>query len=987
MRYYIGEQEIRLVVGSIFSETQDETCDTFRCELAMNDEKNPYAPLQKFKVVWDDGKVSLFVIVNDTVSIVSQNPLKYKHTLTLIQNIHELSKHIARNSIFTQPSNVVRKGNYSATYNYNPSTNVYESYLAKITSSLSINNHWNTSISLTNKERAKRFKYKINLYTVKNSSGNNSYLTKCDDLSLLENVSFTFTIRRNNTIVKARTITEIGKADTFYYIDDFIEGDKNFELSATINYRSIKTQGAGTGIDEISNVVVNIDYEIEVYHFDCYDILESIANQYKKERAGYEGITPLYSLPSRDSELGILLTQTIPPNMFFKQTSIYEIVYQVFSLFDAIFTLDENNVLGIEYFNDNNGKVIEGKFSKTTITYKEDNYNNKILNSYQNAVQKVKHPTSSYAKATSQSVGQPSQTDHIFATPEVIDWVDTFKILYSGVIRLNGITSRGRLTYDINVVDMELDISYFVRESKLWGLLDLSISYPQDTVLTIEGVDYSLKTYSRLLQNCTLQYTKGASYIPLRQTVNPDGVNERHVLYYAIEGALRQMFGFNYDSYANFAVPSKPDVNAASLNYHTFFGRLEYVSNTSGTFAIETNKNKYDGEFYTNQQATNVDLDKLGGNIVGLSYRTGNELLVLEHEIVSYDDTIKKGDILLKDGVEWVATVCTYTFFNDVVKGNIEFTKNYNALNVSTRIDNEIRMTNIDNAFEDKCVEWINEYVYVSLTSLDIADKTCAIRDSEIYNLIAKTFGYDYSKNIDYVAYKVGYYLNPIYYPLRKYSAGFNVCLEMAFNSSISAGNRDINTSGEYNIKPVLYTDENGWVDECDILFLKDNKTTYFNSLFPALEREKVYSEDDLIGSILNWKCYKRPNEILSLNYQLVFLGNDKLFIGKEFIKNNGIIKDQDNEIYFYASYNMKEKYSILDTKVIDGSIKLNITDVSVNQLEGSITLVVDYGLRPLLTHRWAIGDKYGNIYIACNDVKLANTPLKLYFTTTKKRI
>ena len=109
----INGQNVKAEILPNNTPTKDETLETFSFALISNNDPMPYAPMQSVEVIFQVGDVGHFVLVSDNVETYSLNPLKYKHNITCIQNTRKLSKHLVRNSVFTQPA-YLNKSSFNA---------------------------------------------------------------------------------------------------------------------------------------------------------------------------------------------------------------------------------------------------------------------------------------------------------------------------------------------------------------------------------------------------------------------------------------------------------------------------------------------------------------------------------------------------------------------------------------------------------------------------------------------------------------------------------------------------------------------------------------------------------------------------------------------------------------------------------------------------------------------------------------------------------
>ena len=107
MKYYLylnGDwEQVRVELEPKLSKCFDTTNDTISVVLQANDDELPYEPMTKFKTKDSANKETVYYVVNDTVDLFSLKPLKYKHTLSIVQQRYFLNKYLIRNTVFTQP--------------------------------------------------------------------------------------------------------------------------------------------------------------------------------------------------------------------------------------------------------------------------------------------------------------------------------------------------------------------------------------------------------------------------------------------------------------------------------------------------------------------------------------------------------------------------------------------------------------------------------------------------------------------------------------------------------------------------------------------------------------------------------------------------------------------------------------------------------------------------------------------------------------------
>lgn len=115
MTIYINGKEVHPQILATNKPTLDETLESFSFDLLFDDQPMPFAPCQEVIINFGlaEPNLNLF-LVSDNVEVFSTSPLKFKHSLVCVQNTRKLSKHLVRNSVFSQPSYLEKKS-YNAT--------------------------------------------------------------------------------------------------------------------------------------------------------------------------------------------------------------------------------------------------------------------------------------------------------------------------------------------------------------------------------------------------------------------------------------------------------------------------------------------------------------------------------------------------------------------------------------------------------------------------------------------------------------------------------------------------------------------------------------------------------------------------------------------------------------------------------------------------------------------------------------------------------
>lgn len=730
-KYLLNNNEVAVEIAPTLTHTKDLSLDSFVCLLQANTIKNAVAPMTTFKVQESEDNIlwnttDLFVVVTDEVSIFSLNPPTYKHKLTLTQNIRNLDKHLIRNTSFVQPTNNVKKMYLSISNAITESGygDTYRADYRTIPSNEELYGmRWQDKIIINSRDKIDSLKCRLKLFIVDK------------DRNFVEKDSFY--IGSNKFIYSSNTIKIKNASDVIIgsfgvsetYLDVWKENDVALSL--------LRNAGAGEYkldinddvfsypvdyTDELNNprfITLQAEIMLELHTYSVYEVIDTLIKQTMKETDDYNATNdlytkPLFTLPTSEStgsalELYTLLTNTISPNFTFTQCTFYQALAEIFKLFDGIFVIDENGVLGIEYLNEYGETISDPKFTGVTQSTKEEYFNNGYVAYYQSAKQTVKFPENGLANVRSQSLGVPDKNDFSFVVPKPIDFIIEGKLRTYGTFRLPIYTSNNSVA--VNSTDLILDISNSLIEKSVWTLLDDSAEISSGIG---QGANYNVYN-----QVNTIPYTKGESFFGIsdyyKNTINQTksiliGVKEKH---------FRRFFGFNTGWLDGSSSQPTPPANPTSGDWKNVQMSLEYISQFDGRLKVESLTNKYAGEMLVNQANGAVDLNKLGLNILGLTLLNGEPTLMANMKLCKWEDRITKGQVYIDENNDyWVANVVNYTMLNNgYVQTNIQFTKNFNALASRVQINKEKRMTNISNELTIKSEDDYCEYVYLSTTN------------------------------------------------------------------------------------------------------------------------------------------------------------------------------------------------------------------------------------------------------------------------------
>ena len=990
--------------------TLDETLETFSFALISNSNPLPYAPMQKVRVYFNsDSEYTDFYIASDSVETYSLNPLRYKHNISCVQNTRKLSKHLVRNSVFSQPAYLYKKS-YNAT-----SQGAFQNASQGGTSawhnayvSPSDPNLKSKPLHLTSKEKIKKALFKLSFqfgygqYSTASATLNVDAHNKNDILALATSMT---SITIDNTLTlrykDANNQTQTRSINASYF------NLSEFDLNGTYEFPLIKeladlgcndfellfnTRLFLDGTYSVDDVRVlfwfaQLQIVADIYYHNCYDVLNLLIERQRKLDTLNTNTAPLFSLPD-SGELYDLLKSTIAPNFTFTQLTMYECVAEVFRLFDAIFTMDENGVLGIEYFNNLDNETITPRLTGRTLALGEDKYTNGLVAHYQDARLEETFPRNNgFAYLRSAEFGVPEAQDHNFIVPHNIQSIVKFEVLLEGVsVKFDdGAGNPWNAT-----TSMALDITDFVLEESIWSTLDTG---------ALDDTDYS--NYNVKQADC-LYFTQGDNKIKIAATFKDSWQLVHYTLLEIVQMAILKLAGVYTVTISS---PSKnafyPHPNPYGPDWENVKMRLTYIASVDGKTETHSLTNKYEGETLIDQSNGAVDLNKMGLNMLGLSLKLGNPTLNATHRISTWANRIKTGQLYQYQGATWVANVVNYTFFNGYVQGKVSFVQNFNALALRTQLLREKRMSNISKELTQKSEEVITDFVYFTTEyPQDVTGETIHFNDTVLRSgILLLNPNYHIG---DVVSYKLQSGLSgvlAIYIPMVAYGAGNTINFEMTFEHPISAGNRTTKStawygSNKYFTDYVSYTDNNGFLDEINI---RAPYLVTYDQNFPIVQ---VYAYDDASAhsyfDIRSLKIYKQPNEIFALNYQLAFLpmpGRENIdFLNAEFCNNHPFIKDiKDSGSLTRYIVIFDRKSSVLDIKATNylekqqafASIVVNSDNVIIMTFSFSQLDADNYANMK----SWAMVDKDDNILLASNTKTSSQTNTTVYVVTKLKRL
>ena len=706
----------------------------------------------------------------------------------------------------------------------------------------------------------------------------------------------------------------------------------------------------------------------------------------------------VYDLPM-SGELYEILNGTIAPNLTFTQCNLFECLEQIFMYLDGYPVLDNNNVLGIRYFNDNNGEVVDSKEIDSKRTLNEKRFVNGFISDYQKGTlnNELIYPSRVFMSGVqSKKLGLGDddlvmRVDYpLYKLKEVLVSPPTARITV-------GIATQGTSSnswYDSGnynfVFENPIDITYFCVEKEIYSNLLTDKNY--------EGAE-------RVKENC-FTYEQNGKEIDVGQTYKVWFLDQTaKVSNNVISSALQRLLGLNpaiEEGDNNTLYNTLQMINGEYLARDIKY-QVRYETLTNGRLLIETSENRFEGSERLDIGQGATDIMKMGINLYGTSLKSGNAELIRTEKFAKTQNRIKVGSLYYENGDRYIATNVNEVVNGDYIVSTITYTKNFNKLSNFIELDQKKRFNEVDSGLILKSEDIYKEYLYFSLNNDTQLANKIHVNNDLLYIGLADTF----SKNP--TAYKLDLATcetetingeknrdGIVFLPITPYGSGNAFCFEMSFDSPLIANtNFKLNEYNQWESKNVFYANQDGFADYFTINFYRTRKKLILNDL-PQINKNILTNEYIThLGGFNNLLYYKKPNEIFSLNYELICLPyqNQDFFIGENFIKYNGIIGAQQPKKALNLLISDDKLYSVLDKKGFGSVAKSNISIQIENAYATGNSYISAYACNvenfslDKEIKSWAIVDSNNDILISANQNLAINDEIIFYIFTSHNRL
>lgn len=1035
---------------AVSEDVKDETLDTATLEVLADESDKPYEA-RSLCYIEDGGKKAYYRLASDSVSVFSYEPLTYKHSVSLVQCTRDLSHAILPNMVITKPREKERTAYFACANRLNfdhytdpgghGGDNFYQGFIScgcmpegSLTSPGSW--YWQEPIALTDNNKIGSLRIFVEFKAIRFYFDNSGDHARMENLSSLpeapswfspyvaiyvgdtrvaryrldrqsstqwndkgltipipQSVVDTINTGSNGKSLYVRIETDLGSSAPHYFATNPWNGDRLFY----------------NGTYDSSDVQEVFAHASLIATRASESLYSTIQRMLYRQRCAFDDSSEgyLFYLPTSGDDYDLLMNTETPEFSFVGQT-MYEALTQVLATVDALpdFEVFESGTthqtsyrLKLDFLNSRGKKIANANVGGYTAGTSESKYVNGMVTEYQRAEKAKKFPGGDkYARCSLKSYGVPELVDFALAFDKPIKYVNSLEISVDcscGGIRYAG--SGSAYTFVSATLRIPVDIASFVFDSATYSsALSDRGSYP-----TANSVNF------RLQMNC-LKFAKGSRFVDLGNKV-VDEYNKTYLTFwnclYAAFYRFQGTFGTNYISNLNpYGVLR---LNAPKTSeYKDVYFRAEYVTDLEGRLRIESPKAKSDGAMSVSSGGGSIDLGKLGLNMMGVSMRTGVPTMTMGQRICSWESRIRKGDVFEKDGYKWIANKCDYQRLGaDMIRGTIQFTRDYNGMSRRIAVDQSKRYTEISPSVVNKCE--VNPMAYCMMK----LNKTIAspfvdyhsnfldtpINMPNLMRLLGKPFGRAWDgtavANVDFARYYVepgSSGIRDIYMPLAVYASGNCLCFEASFKDAISAGvAMDVSDSGDgtwwnalqqatgtskYFGKDVKYADSEGYADTMSIDYVVGDGAR-FPDTFPHIPN----SGSNKVGTLRDLKFHKMPNEIVAVNHEIAFVDisdEGEIFLGKPFMEAMANDADASRTLYVWTSY---DEYTMMDTKrkadakggssAFKAKMMLDGSEPYEHGAIGFDCYIQPYD--PSISsdgwHSLAIADEDGNIYLAMN--------------------
>lgn len=442
-------------------------------------------------------------------------------------------------------------------------------------------------------------------------------------------------------------------------------------------------------------------------------------------------------------------------------------------------------------------------------------------------------------------------------------------------------------------------------------------------------------------------------------------VAQKNTLWFNENTNIIEGFGEQIDTLASLVNPTRLElaIRSALATYTSYTYQSQTIKDYSfqvkyepyipGNISVVKQDNavsKY-SEILNSPKDSIIDLERYGGILNSLVNRLSNGNYLLKRRQTSASDLFELNDYT-SDGYKIIKA--THELYPSEIISTYELGKNIINIDGYQTVDRTtdpytIGRDNVNANFR------YTEYIELSTTSRTTTGSittlgwtkffgtfTLSISNSQV--LLAQYYSADSNQSTSAINTTVT-------------SSGKNgLRFLTGFNHPIFVGNQFGNDGYDDIMNPIRYTDESGFMTSCAWYLI--NSATIDKDDHPL----SSYESNTLFEIGLE-NYYKNPNEILTFNYEILFVADDDIIIGDYLSTENSLVQDISSVLtmtVYVAS--ATTKYTLFD-KVVKDTVSSSTTFT----IDSTNRYIDVSGVSGTGTATWAIGDSLGNLYFAVN--------------------
>ena len=719
-------------------------------------------------------------------------------------------------------------------------------------------------------------------------------------------------------------------------------GKKIGEEGVSVSLGTLSSDG---GFLKVSGISVSVAQAHDFLFVDAY--IEGDTHRYSYKDAINETIKAHYSKATEQQYIRFAETDPIydreAPDFSFQQgTTLYDALKEIFDALGmkmrARYKQGYIEVYGSRY--DEKGGSVTPTITSEELDMSDGSRNQSAEVSYQSAITDNACYAPAYGTATkakSKKLGVPDPTSwHIItqqpihAVSKVFAYTSSDKKVYTTYDFIEGsVTYRLYVKFPAN---FPIDVTDYVYEREEQSLLTVSAWATE---------------YKNATQGNTISWQRGQRDIYVG-AIERTPINTAH---YAMENLMK---GATYRMFGDILVMAGASPFDVAFN-------VKYTPQATGAFEAECVDEKlyrgYKGKLTAKQSSSLNGLTRLGDSVFGSVSRSGWGDKSITIGFKSDSDVPSIGDFYYDDDGEWEVSALDRVKLPNGWQCAISLTKNFNRLAQRTKIDREIRQTEISPKLALESTNVYKEYLYVSKPS-QAGGITTLSRRNIIHSLVAGI------RSIDQAPAVSGFVVETLdkndgliakaYMPITVYQAGNALCFEGGFESAMSAGYKTEVADGwvtSYVSKPIIYADASGEARRMK---------AYAMGAKGIIGDYSSVSESGALFSIGGIACNKHANEVLRLNYEVVALANDGMVVYPR------LLRYAINE--FRADCRVVKRATPFSQfeGVLGGGEALSYASSDYDTDNEIATITLGNSVSP--NEYWCIADKDGYPLIACNE-------------------